>query len=213
KDNTMDIVKEYEPRFGGRMKWISEKDHGIYDAMNKGLALATGEVVGILNSDDFYTSHDVLSTVADAFAKDAALDAVYADIHYVHSDNLDKCIRYYSSKKFKPARVRMGYLPAHPSFYCRRECYEKFGNFDTGFVIGADFENIMRLIYLGRIKTQYIEKDFVTMRAGGISSNGLKSHRQIIKDHRRAFRKNKVPFNPFLYFSRYPLKLLEYIFK
>ena len=96
KDDTVKILREFEPRFEGRMKWISEKDHGLYDAMNKGICMATGDVVGIINSDDFFTSDDVLSTVAEQIGDN---DAVYADIHFVRPDNLGKCVRYYSRKK------------------------------------------------------------------------------------------------------------------
>ena len=203
KDNTLDIVKAYEPKFEGRMKWVSEKDKGIYDAMNKGLSRASGEVVGILNSDDFYTSDDCLQTIADAFAQRPELDAVYGDIHYVHPDNLSKCVRYYSSARFSKQRMRGGWIPAHPSFYAKRSCYERFGMFDTSYKIAADFENLLRLIYLGNITTQYLQKDFVTMRTGGASTMGIKSHLRIVKEHRKAFRDNGVRISWWRYVGRY----------
>lgn len=135
-DGTVEIIREYEKRFGGRLKWISEPDKGIYDAMNKGLRMATGDVVGILNSDDFFSSNDALSTVARVIE---GVDAVYGDVHFVRPDNLQKCVRYYSSKAFRPWMMRLGFMPAHPSFYCRREVYEKYGLFDSSFRIAADF--------------------------------------------------------------------------
>ena len=101
KDNTIDIIKDYESRFDGKLKWISEPDKGLYDAMNKGIRMATGDVVGILNSDDFFTANDVLQQVADAFKANKEVDAVYGDVHYVNPENLEKCVRYYSSKVFK----------------------------------------------------------------------------------------------------------------
>lgn len=126
KDGTLDIIREYEPKFGGRMQWKSEPDKGRYDAMNKGISRATGEVVGILNSDDFYTSADVLQTVANAFEQHSDTDAVYGDIHYVKQDDLTQRVRYYSSRNFRRSWMRAGFMPAHPSFYCRKSVYDKF---------------------------------------------------------------------------------------
>jgi len=179
-DSTLSIISEFEPRYHGRLKCISEKDRGLYDAMNKGINMARGEVVGILNSDDFYTSNDVLATVAKEIE---GVDAVYGDIHYVAPANLNKCVRYYSSKSFRRWKMRLGFMPAHPSFYCRRKVYARYGLFDLGFKVAADFEQLLRLIYIHNISTRYIEKDFVTMRTGGASSSGLKSHKNIIRDH------------------------------
>lgn len=208
RDGTVGIIKEYEPRFEGRMRWVSERDSGIYDAMNKGLGMATGDVVGILNSDDFYTSDDVLETVANVMGRTGA-DAVYGDVHFVNPDDLGKCVRYYSSKVFRPSLMRLGFIPAHPSFYCKRSAYEKFGGFDLDFKVAADFENLLRLIYVGHIKTQYIEKDFVTMRTGGASTSGIKSHVQIMKDHLKALKKNGVSSNIFMLSLRYFYKIYE----
>ena len=205
RDDTMDVVRRYEPRFGGRMHWTSEPDRGIYDAMNKGIARATGDVIGILNSDDFYTSDTVLERVAEAMAG-GDVDAVYGDIHYVRDGDLHKCVRYYSSRPFRRGLMRLGFMPAHPSFYCRREIYERYGTFDTTYRVAADFENLLRLIYVNRIKTRYLPVDFVTMRTGGASTSGLSSHRQIMRDHLRALRSNGV-------WSCTPLLGLRYIYK
>ena len=210
KDDTVAIIREYEPRFEGRMRWISEPDRGIYDAMNKGIAMATGDVVGILNSDDFYTSDDVLATITQAFSRPDAPDAVYGDVHYVDEYDTTKVVRYYSSSRFSRSLMPMGYMPAHPSFYVRRECYERYGTFDLSYAIAADFENILRLIYVNRIRTLYISKDFVTMRMGGASSSGLASYFRIAADHFSAFKKNGVKPNHLLYFLRYVKKLLEF---
>ena len=205
RDDTMDVVRRYEPRFGGRMHWTSEPDRGIYDAMNKGIARATGDVIGILNSDDFYTSDTVLERVAEAMAG-GDVDAVYGDIHYVRDGDLHKCVRYYSSRPFRRGLMRLGFMPAHPSFYCRREVYERCGTFDTTYRVAADFENLLRLIYVNRIRTRYLPVDFVTMRTGGASTSGLSSHRQIMRDHLRALRSNGV-------WSCTPLLGLRYIYK
>lgn len=208
KDGTVDIIHEYEPLFGGKMKWISEPDKGIYDAMNKGIRMATGDVVGILNSDDFYTSSNILSSVA-AELKDGKLDAVYGDIHYVRDYDLKKCVRYYSSRPFHRCWMRFGFMPAHPSFYCRREVYERYGMYDLEYKVAADFECLLRFIYIHRIKTKYLPLDFVTMRTGGASTSGMASHKRIMYDHLRAFKKNKVYSNVVFESMRYIYKVCE----
>lgn len=208
KDNTVDIIKEYEPKFNGRMRWVSEKDKGLYDAMNKGIAMATGDVVGILNSDDFYTSNDILQVVANNMSA-SGVDAVYGDIHFVNDENLDKCVRYYSSRIFCRRLMRYGFMPAHPSFYCKREVYTKYGAFNTKYKIGADFESLLRYIFVNRINTKYIKRDFVTMRTGGASTNGIGSRWQIMKDHLKALKDNGIYSNTLLLCLRYPYKVYE----
>ena len=209
KDNTLEVVKKMEPLFEGRMRYISEPDKGIYDAMNKGIRMATGDVIGILNSDDFYTSDDALACIAGTLENEK-VDAVYGDIHYVDDEDLKKCVRYYSSKPFRRWMMRLGFMPAHPSFYCRKEVYEKYGAFDAeNYRVAADFENLLRLIFVNKIKTQYINKDFVTMRTGGASSSGLESHKRIMRDHLKALKKNGVYSNFFLLGLRYIYKVGE----
>lgn len=210
KDGTVDIIREYEPRFEGRMRWLSEPDRGIYEAMNKGIAMATGDVVGLLNSDDFYTSADVLTTISEAFMTPDAPDAVYGDVHYVSEADITKIVRYYSSRKFTRSRMLAGYMPAHPSFYVRRECYERYGAFDTSYRVAADFENLLRLIYVHNIRTRYIAKDFVAMRMGGASSSGLNSYLRIFADHLGAFKKHSLRPRYIRYFLRYVKKLFEF---
>ena len=211
KDNTVSIIKQYEPLFEGRMKWISEPDKGLYDAMNKGIRMATGDIVGILNSDDFFTSNEILQKNANAFLKDTKLDAVYGDVHFVNPDNLNKSVRYYSSKVFKRSLMKLGFMPAHPSFYIRRECFEKYGLYKTDYKIAADFEFLLRVIYKERIKTQYLPIDMVTMRTGGASTSGLESHKRIMKEHLRAFCENGIYTNRILLSLRYVYKIIELI--
>lgn len=225
KDDTLRICREYEERFEGRMRIFSAPDKGIYDAMNQGISYAKGEIVGILNSDDFYTDKDILQTVADAFYDNTEIDAVYGDVHYVKENDITQQTRYYSSKSFRRSWMRMGFMPAHPSFYCRKDVYDKNalrestdkeGNiireyFDTTYKIAADFENLLRMIFIGRIRYKYIEKDFVTMRTGGASSSGIKSHLQINRDHRRALRENDVYSNILILSLRYIYKVIEII--
>lgn len=209
-DGTMELVREYEPRYNGRLRYVSEPDRGIYDAMNKGIGMATGDVVGLLNSDDFYTSDRVLERVAEVMER-KKVDAVYGDVHYVRDGRLERCVRYYSSKPFRRGWMRLGFMPAHPSFYCRREVYMKYGGFDISYRVAADFENLLRLLLVHRIATRYIPMDFVTMRTGGASSSGMASHRQIMQDHLRALRSNGVRSNRFLLGLRYLYKIGEII--
>lgn len=213
KDATLEVCRELETMAAGRMKILSYPDKGIYDAMNQGIEAATGDVIGLLNSDDFYTRGDVLLIISEAFEKDEMLDAVYGDIHFVHDTDLSKCVRYYSSAGFKREKMMRGWMPAHPSFYCRRKVYQKYGLFDTSFKVAADFEQLLRLIYINNIKTQYIKKDFVTMRTGGASTNGIGSRVTIMKEHLRAFKKNGIMNNAFRLSLRYIEKLTEYLKK
>ncbi len=224
-DGTLAICREYESRFEGRMRIISAPDKGLYDAMNMGIASATGEVIGILNSDDFYTSNDILSTIAHQFEQTPDIDAVYGDIHYVKADDTSKLVRYYSSRMFRRGWMRFGFMPAHPSFYCKKSTYERFkldgskiqgfkgdvscAYFNTSYKIAADFEFLVRTIFVGRIKTHYINKDFVTMRSGGASNSGASSHKQINRDHQRALKENGVYSNIFFLALRYVYKIGE----
>ena len=208
KDDTVDIIREYEPTFDGRMKWISEPDRGIYDAMNKGFAMATGDVVGILNSDDFYSSNGILRKVTITM-QDKNIDAVYGDVHFVRDNDLGKSVRYYSSRAFHRVWMRFGFMPAHPSFYCRREVYEKYGTFDLSYKVAADFECLLRLIFVHRIRTKYLPVDFVTMRTGGASTQGFASHKQIMRDHQLAFKRNGVYSNVIMECMRYVYKIFE----
>lgn len=209
-DGTMELVREYEPRYNGRLRYVSGPDNGIYDAMNKGILMASGQVVGILNSDDFYTAQDTVERLMGELIS-SGVDAVYGDIHFVDDEDLNKCVRYYSSAGFKRWKMRLGFMPAHPSFYCKKEVYERFGLFSTSYKVAADFENLLRLIYVGKISIKYVPKDCVTMRTGGASTSGLTSHRQILADHVRAYRKNRVRSNALLDSLRYLFRVMEIV--
>jgi len=208
-DGTVDLIKKYEPQFGGKLKWTSEPDHGIYDAMNKGISRATGDVVGILNSDDFYTSNDVLSTVASELS-DSSLDAVYGDIHFVRPGNPHKIARYYSSKRFRPFWLRFGFMPAHPSFYVRKNVYEQYGGYRTDMKIGSDFEMMVRLFRRHHIRAKYIPMDFVTMLMGGASTAGFSSHLLLAKEDVRACKLNGIYSNQWMMYMKYLYKLFEF---
>ncbi len=209
KDNTLDIIKQYEPQFGERLKWLSENDSGIYDAMNKGIKMATGEIVGILNSDDYFTSPDVIERMASAF-DDKTLDAIYGDIHFIRDGYPDKCVRYYSSKPFRPLWLRFGFMPAHPSFYCRKEVFEKAGLYKTDYKIGSDYEMMVRLFMVHRIRAKYLPIDFVTMRTGGASTRNVKSRLQLIKDDVRGCRENGIYTNPLMISMKFLYKVFEF---
>ena len=219
KDDTMAICTDYLNRFYSSedvlkstmktMKIVSEKDGGIYDAMNKGVKMASGDIIGILNSDDFYTSDDVLQKVADEFQKDSSLEAVYGDIHFVKPDNLNKCTRYYSSKSFRPWLLRFGFMPAHPSFYVRREVYEKYGLYDLQFRTSSDFEWMVRLFKKHHIRAKYLPMDFVTMRDGGESTAGMEAKRKVNNDIVSSLRKHGIFTCGAFKYVRYVVKGIE----
>ena len=213
KDNTIDIVKEFEPKFEGRLRWISEKDKGIYDAMNKGVKMAQGEVVGILNSDDFFASDDVLEKVNAAFTENPTIKGVYADVRYVDWNDTSKTVRMFSGKDFKREKICWGQMPPHPSFYVKRECYDKFGLYSLDYPICADYDMFVKMIWIGNIKTLYINDIFVNMRSGGTSSNGLKVHRKIMKERMRCIREHNLPSNFFKQVSRYFGKIISLLKK
>lgn len=208
-DGTQQIVQRYESQLRGKMKWLSEKDGGIYDAMNKGIQMATGDIVGILNSDDYFTSDDIIERAADAF-NDKNIDAVYGDIHFIRDGQPDKCIRYYSSKRFSPIWLRFGFMPAHPSFYCRREIFKKAGLYKTDYQIGSDYEMMVRLFMKHHIKARYLPIDFVTMRTGGTSTRNVRSRLQLIKDDVRGCRENGIYTNALMISVKFLYKIFEF---
>lgn len=210
-DGTQQLIRQYEPQFGEHLKWLSEKDCGIYDAMNKGIKMATGEIVGILNSDDYFTNNNVIELMMAAF-KDSNLDAVYGDIHFIREGQPDKIFRYYSSKPFRPLWLRFGFMPAHPSFYCRKEVFEKAGLYKTDYKIGSDYEMMVRLFMVHKIKAKYLPLDFVTMRTGGASTRNVKSRLQLIKEDVRGCRENGIYTNPLMICMKYLYKIFEFNF-
>ena len=218
KDDTLEICKDFEQKYymdedkGRTINILSDKDKGIYDAMNQGIKAATGDVIGILNSDDFYTSDDVLARVVEEFEKNPELEAVYGDIHFVKDENLKKCTRYFSSRYFRPWALRFGFMPAHPSFYVRREVYEKYGLYDLDFRTSSDFEMMVRLFVKEKIHAKYINKDFVTMRAGGESTAGLEAKRKVNRDIAGSLKKHGVYSNQFFQSLRYFWRIGEILY-
>ena len=161
RDNTLEIVGRFGPLVA---TCVSEKDRGNYDAYNKGLALATGEVIGFLNSDDFYPAPNVISRVAQAFAADPKLDAVYSDLCYVKQFETDTIVRYWRSSDYKPGLFLRGWVPPHPTFFVRKRVYDKLGGFDLNYRIASDWELLARFIEVNRIRTLYLPGVLVHMR-------------------------------------------------
>lgn len=190
---------------------ISEPDEGMYDALNKGIKMATGDVVGILNADDFFRHTNVLKEVAEAF--DDSTDAVYGDIRFVKNDDFDAVIRYYSAKRWKPWMLRWGYMPPHPTFYCRREYFEKLGGYKLGYKIGADYELLIRFLWKGGLRSKYINDAMVDMRLGGLSTGGLSSTLTLNREVVRANRENGIYTNLPMLCIKYFFKIWEFVFK
>lgn len=188
-DNTLNIIREYEPKFNGRMHWISEPDNGIYDAMNKGVRLATGDVVGFLNSDDQYKDNNVLTAITNAFEREQ-VDCVYGNLEFVDADDTAKVFRTWIGSQYTPGAFLKGWHPAHPTFYARRTCFEQYGDFDLSFEISADFELMLRFIEKNGCSNYYINRCFVKMRQGGVSTGSIKNIIKGNKNILRAFRKN-----------------------
>jgi len=209
-DNTIKVIKDYETRFINaniEYKWISENDKGIYDALNKGIVMATGDVVGILNSDDFYFDTDVLSVIAESFKKHN-FDCLYANLKYIDKET-GKVTRDWKSRSFEKGLFEKSWTPAHPTFYCRKSVYEKYGLYRTDFKIAADVELMYRYLEINDVKSYYLDKYLVSMRRGGISNNGLKSTIIITKEMIKAYRDNGEHLNIFKYLLNKLFKLKE----
>jgi glycosyltransferase involved in cell wall biosynthesis len=210
KDNTLDIVREYSSQFNGRMKWISEKDNGIYDAMNKGIQMATGDIVGIINSDDFYHDPDIIQKIVDVF-QDKSIQAVYGDVRFVNPNDLNKTVRYYSSKNFSPSKFRFGFMPAHPTFFTYKKYFDEYGYYKTDYKIAADYELLIRFLHIYKLKYKYLPFDFLRMRTGGVSTASIRSNILLNKEIIRACKENKIrTFLPLL-FLKYFIKIFEFL--
>lgn len=207
KDDTLEIVKQF-PHVA---KVISERDKGIYDAMNKGILAATGDVIGLLNSDDFLTRNDSIENIVNTLIETKS-DSVFGDIKFVSQADLSKVVRYYSSKEFKPNKFEWGYMPAHPTFYTYKKFYDEFGLYKLDYKICADFDFLIRLLYTHRLSYTYIKKDLVTMRTGGVSNINLKSRYILNKEIVRACNENGIKTNLLKVSLKLFNKLSELIF-
>ncbi|MCQ4916404.1 glycosyltransferase [Bacteroides nordii] len=208
QDKTVDIIKEYEPLFHGRLKWISEKDQGLYDAMNKGFQMATGDMVGIINSDDLLAEATAIEKVIDCFKDHKDIDCVYADLYYVSQHDTSKIVRHWITGKQRSFST--GWHPAHPTFYVKRDIYLKYGMFDLDFKFAADFELMLRLVEKEHIRLFYLPEPLVRMRLGGTTSKNLTNIRKGNIECLNAFRKNGIPVSVLYPFYRLLPKLKQY---
>lgn len=188
---------------------ISERDKGIYDAINKGLRLATGDVIGLLHSDDFFADNNVLSEVLIAF-RDASVDAVYGDAAFFHTKNPQKIVRLYSSRFFVPSLLSWGWMPAHTTLFIRRDAHLKIGEYKANYKIAADFDFMCRAFVVHGIKYKYIQKIFTKMQLGGISSSNFANTLTLNREVFRACRENNIDTNYCKIISKYPMKILEF---
>lgn len=170
-DNTLSLVKTY----GDRVSiCISEKDNGIYDALNKGIELATGDIIGFLHSDDIFAKDNAIELIVNELTNSQA-SSVYSDIEYVKKNNNNCVIRRWRSGEYKPSKLKYGWMPPHPTFYMRKECYRRLGGFDTSLRISADYDAMLRYLLDSEMKTTYIPTVLVKMKVGGESNRNLKN--------------------------------------
>jgi glycosyltransferase involved in cell wall biosynthesis len=190
--------------------FISEPDNGIYDAMNKGIKLATGDYIGFLNADDLYASSKSLEHIAQALLAEK-LDAVFGDIEFFKPNNPRRIIRRYDSARFNPKKLACGWMPAHPGLFLHKRIFEQYGIFNSNYRIAGDFEFIARVFYKSEIKYRYLAEVLVRMRTGGISTQGWRNTLLLNQEVLRACRENNIESNYFKLFLKYPMKFLEYL--
>lgn len=206
RDKTVVIINDFKDKLG---YFISEKDNGIYDAMNKGIKASTGDVIGILNSDDLYHDSTVIQTVMDYFNQDVNLDIVFGDLVYVKSDNVDKVIRYWKSRPYFKKYFEMGNVPPHPSLFVKRKVYEQAGYFDLNYKLAADYEFMLRIFKKYSFKSNYINKIIVKMRLGGATNQSLSNIKRQNIEIINAWKNNNLNV-PLLLM---PLRLLKRLFQ
>jgi len=204
RDNTLKICKNFP--FISNI--VSEPDNGVYDAFNKGLKLATGDIIGFLNSDDVFFNENSVQEIVNAFSNNET-DIVYGNLDYVNAEG--KVIRNWISKSYEIGLIKKAWMPAHPTFYCKKEVYDRLGGYNDSFKIGGDFELCLRYLEVNKVPSFYLNKKLVKMLVGGISNSGLKSKWTIYKEELRAFKINKVYVNPIIFFL-YKLKKLKQFF-
>jgi glycosyltransferase involved in cell wall biosynthesis len=206
KDTTISIINKYKKNID---VFVSEKDCGIYDAFNKGLLYATGDIITFLNSDDYYADINILNNVSKEFLIEPSLDMIYGDVVYTKNK---KVVRYYSSKKFKMKCLAYGFMPAHPSTFINKDIYKKYGLFDKSFIIAGDFEFITRILQ-NNLKIKYINKVLTIMSLGGKSSFTLSNFFLVNREILRACNMNRISTNIFKIYLRYLFKIMEYLKK
>lgn len=189
-DGTVELIRQYETLYQGKLKWISEPDAGIYDAMNKGISLATGDVIGFLNADDYYQDNKVLEEIA-AVVSQTDIDAIHGNLSYINSKR--KVVRTWQGRPYAPGAFQKGWMPAHPTFYCKRKCFEEYGSFDSSIGSAADFELMLRFIEKYHIGSYYIDRSLIFMRTGGSSTEGFCAVIRNTRQNMLAFKINGIP--------------------
>ncbi len=207
KDGTMDIVNRYKEYI---TKVVSEPDRGLYDAMNKGIQHATGDIIGFINSDDFYACNDAISSIVKEMKAHPELDGVHANLYYVDNQNTDHVVRYWKTTEYKAGSFKWGWHPAHPTFYAKKKCYDQYGGFRLDLPLSADFELMLRFIEVHQIKTKHISKVLVRMRLGGATSRNLQCILHGIVQCRHAFKVNGMNYPPLYPFLRLFPKLRQF---
>jgi glycosyltransferase involved in cell wall biosynthesis len=207
-DGTVDIIRQNENRIS---QWISEKDQGMYDAMNKGIAMATGDVIGILNSDDVYMDTRVVSDLM-RLMQSQNTEVVFADLILVDSSNQNKVLRYYDSGRFHPNKFKYGWMPAHPTVFVKRELYQRVGKFSTTYQIAADYEMLIRMLAIEKASYAYYPKPVVRMRSGGASTSGISRNWILNQEIIRACKENGIYTNLFMLLLKVPAKLWGRLF-
>jgi glycosyltransferase involved in cell wall biosynthesis len=202
-DRTLEIVRSYEHV----SKVLSEPDKGIYDALNKGLSMATGDVIGFLHSDDYFESQDVLAKINQEFDKEESLDCVFGDIRFIKKDG--STLRYYSSARWTPNKFKFGLMPAHTSFFARKHVYEQ-DRFDLNYSIAGDFEHLIRVLHIRKRRYKYLPIVTTAMRPGGASTDGVKSNLTINKEILEACKFHGIRTNYALIYSKYFRKVFEF---
>lgn len=200
-DNSLEIIKEYAQKYPLLIKYISEPDNGVYSAINKGIKMASGDVVGLLHGNDYFSSIDVVAKVAKAF-ENKIVPFVYGDVKYV-KENSDKVVRYYSASQFSEKLLLQGIAPPHPSLYMRRELFEKYGMYKEDYLIGADFDMFLRLIVGNRLEGKYLPLDMVTMTTGGLSTQLYHQFFTNNREKYRALKENSCNVSVYLLIKRY----------
>jgi glycosyltransferase involved in cell wall biosynthesis len=206
-DGTLGIISKFRVHIS---KFVSEKDEGLYHALNKGISLADGDIVAILHSDDFYTSQDVLSSYAKLF-EDPSCEAAYSDLYYVDRENTDKVKRKWKSGHYKPGAFLFGWMPPHPTFFVRRELYARYGGFDTRLKSAADYELMLRFIHRFGVRLCYLPVFTVKMRTGGKSNESVGNRIRANKEDRQAWALNGLRPKFFTLYFKPLRKLLQFL--
>ena len=209
-DATLSIINSYKSKIS---KLVSEPDKGIYDAMNKGVQLSTGDIIGILNSDDFFEDDNVVEAIAQSFEQRPESDLIFGDVVFVNPKRLDKIIRHYSASHFKTWKLRFGWMPPHPATFIRYTAYQKTGFYSLDYKIASDYELFIRLLMVNHFKFSYLNKVLVRMRSGGVSTSGFKSNIFLNKEIIKACRTNGIYTNIFFVLTKIPFKLFELVRK